>query len=133
MEENMKSWHEVKDFIKSKYPIKSEEEKSLFINFTTTENRSHLVQIFLFNSKFFGEWVSILSPIGNIPAAKVGEALTALDILPIGGIVKSGNDYALRDSMRLSEATPNRLIEEIELIVTSADYFEDSFIGVDKY
>jgi hypothetical protein len=129
----MATWNQVKDFIKGIGPILSEEENSIFLEYKVSENRSQQLLVTLTNHKDLGEWVMILSAIGEIPSSKLEDAISGLNYIPIGGIMKSGSMYYLRDSMRLAEITSDRLLEEMKLILIAADALENALVGGDKH
>ena len=128
----MATWNEVKGYLKSTYPVTKEEDYYVMFEFSTVEERAQLIMVSYVKSDVFGEWLQISSPIGAIPANRLDEALSMMGTFPIGGIAKFDNMYFLRDSMKFSEYTSDRLISEMSLILHAADYMEKIFLKVDK-
>jgi len=133
----MATWNEISSFIKTKFTIQEDSGNCLKISLQTVDlktqapTRTQTLFVFRNISNTCGEWVQVVSPIGIIPLDKTEIALTKINNLTFGGLIKIDDKHYLRESLLLSAISPQEILQVINNIVSFADALEDDLCGGD--
>ena len=129
----MATWQQVRELLQKEYPIKEDKGEFLMINFKISETRTQIVGVNKRESSGAGDWVEIMSPIGDVPPVLLDKVLAKAYEMVFGGIVKCSDLHFLRDTLPLEDLTPDRLVQTLHAIVGKADSIEKECLGTDKF
>jgi hypothetical protein len=132
----MANWQGLKDFIKGKYNLQSDNGESftLVLNITGTD-RSQLVIVSSVNQKDGTAWARISSPIGSVNDISNKDLVDILEFLGdyyTGGLVKYGDRYFVRHCMQLADLSDKEFLVPMDIVAIAADTIEQKFVGGDK-
>lgn len=132
----MANWNQVRDFIHATYASVEDKQDLLVVNLVSGDaSRKHLVMVSPTGNDTVGEWVVVEAPIGKLADLDVGKALAMIEeeSLVCGGLGKVGDFLTLRDTFPIADLSAEELSMPIDLIVGSADRFEEVLVGADVF
>jgi len=130
----MTTWNDLTLFVKNKYKISDEQPNMIKLIFETGGMRSQVVILWhmtLANGS--EEWVQIESPFGELGSIDLAQALQAVGNTVCGGMALFGNMVTFRHSLPLENLNINEFESPLALVTTTADQFEKTLVGGDKF
>lgn len=131
--EPLKTWANVKRFLKNKMLVSDEENEILAFDFELENERSQRVYVErLVSETTKVEWISISSCVGLIDNTEIDEVLDKLRENCYGGLIKDKKHY-IRYALLLETASESSLIRPIYAIAHIADEIEEKYTGGNQY
>ena len=129
----LKTWADVKKFIKKNYNVADEEKDSLALDFDgCEEGRTQRVFVEKNETRDGDVWISVLSRIGLIDDSEIDQVLEELGEKCYGGLVKMGKRHFVRYAVLMDSVTEENLLVPISSIAYLADALEKEYIGGDQ-
>jgi hypothetical protein len=129
----MATWNDVKNFLKS--GLNAQEVSNgngVTADIKYTDGRSQFVNVM--RQEYKGaEWIDIFSGIGKLNAANLNTALEAALEATCGGIVKIGDNYAVRHCIPIADLSNEEIIGPMTIVASVADSLEEKLVGGDNF
>jgi len=128
----MATWNEVKSFLKSglnAQEVSNGNGVSMDIKFT--DGRSQFVNVMKVDYKGT-EWADVFSGVGVISTANLNGALEWLLTQPCGGLIKIGDNHAVRHCIPIADLSNEEIIGPINVLASVADTLEEKLVGGDN-
>jgi len=129
----MATWGQVKDFVRSLYPLQKEEEDFFNLVFDLGNNRTQLVNVFKSQSKKGDIWIQICSPVGIIKQDKINNALEDVSEAVCGGLIKINEKHFVRHCMPIDDLSKEEFILPLVYVTSMADDLEEKYVGGDEH
>jgi hypothetical protein len=128
----MATWKEVKDFIRGKYTLQTDDGDFFTFVYNEGNNRTQLVMITKKTSNSGEIWAEMLSPIGVIERDELNDAMEDLKVFMCGGLIKTGERHYVRHCASIDDMSASELVRPLEIISSAADELEQKYVGGDK-
>jgi hypothetical protein len=128
------SWSDLVGYVRSNYKIADEQPEMLKLVFELDGLRSQVV--FLWHLTLVDgqeDWVQIESPIGDLGAVDLLQALQQISNAVCGGLAVYGQVVTFRHAVPLLNLNINELERPLSLVIHTADRLERMLTGADKY
>lgn len=129
----MATWNDLERYITSTFEVNKDAPAGMVGILFPMGNRSQLVFIHRTGSDQLGEWATIISPIGEVSAAKLKEVAREASRLVVGGVVMISDRVYLSHSVPLLNLDMNEFTVPLIAITASADVLEQKFTGRDDF
>jgi hypothetical protein len=128
----MATWKEVKDFIRSKYTLQSDDGDYFSFVYKEANGRTQLVSISKKTSNAGAIWAEMLSPVGVIERDELNDAMEDLYVWMCGGLIKTGERHFVRHCACIDDMSADELVKPLGIISSAADELEQKYVGGDK-
>ena len=129
----MATWNDVKGFLKS--GINAQEVNNgngVSAEIKYSDGRSQVVSVF--KAEYKGaEWIDIVSGVGALSAEGLNVALEALFHATCGGLIKVGDNHAVRHCIPIADLSNEEIIGPLTIVAETADLIEEKLVGGDKF
>ena len=130
----MATWNDVKNFLKSNLNNAQEVSNGngVTVDIKFTDGRSQFVNVM--RQEYKGaEWADVFSGVGAISAANLNGALEWLLTQTCGGLIKIGDNYAVRHCIPIADLSNEEIIGPLNIVASVADSLEEKLVGADNF
>ena len=133
MQESLNSWDDVRTFILSEFSgsVQDEDVNSVTVVKYWDNDRGQMVVIRSIMSESGSPWISIISPVGILPAEILPRVCELLNENVCGALIKLGDRYWIRHSMPVGNTSKDEVLFPLDVVAWAADDLEMTFVGGD--
>jgi len=130
----MASWGEVQSFLEKTYSVQKKDGDLWTGTISYNDGRSQVVGFQKVATKDGKVWLTIDSPVGEIPSKdNLDKAMDFLFSGACGGLVKAGKVYFVRHGTPIDDISADEIVSPVSAVCAIADVLEEKLVGGDKW
>jgi hypothetical protein len=130
------TWNDLVSYVRVRYEIFRQTERTLDFELATTGGRSQRVAVHHIGEDSSGdgtEWIQIESPIARADSVDLAKLLELAGESVIGGVAVAGGVAMFRHAATLTDLNLSAFDRPFQLVVTRADELEHALTGADHF